>query len=249
MPTDPRAKQRIAVWSGPRNISTALMRAWENRADTVVCDEPLYAHYLAETGMPHPGRNEVLASQENDWRKVVLSLTGEIPSGKRIFYQKHMAHHLLPGIERGWLLKLTNVLLIRDPAEMLTSLIQVTPEPTVLDTGFPQQWELFTWLRNSTGVDPVVIDSRDVLSAPLRNLQALCARLGVPFDPAMLSWPAGPRSTDGIWAKYWYAAVEGSTGFMPYRPKPDAVPGTLRPVLKQCQVFYDRLAGHRLRSD
>ena len=249
MDIDRLAKRRIAVWSGPRNISTALMRSWENRSDTAVCDEPLYAHYLKETGLPHPGREEVLASQENDWREVVLALTGEIPSGKRFYYQKHMAHHLLPRIGRDWLLKLTNVLLIRDPAEMLTSLIKVTPNPTVLDTGYLQQWELFAWLRENNGADPVVLDSRDVLSDPGRHLRALCAVLDVPFDEAMLAWPAGPRPTDGIWAKHWYSAVEQSTRFAPYRPKPDRVPGEFQTVLEECQDIYDRLAAHRLRSD
>ncbi len=249
MVVDAFLRRRIAVWSGPRNISTALMRSWENRADTSVCDEPLYAHYLKATGLPHPGRQEVMASQENDWRKVTAALSGEIPSGKKYFYQKHMAHHLLPQVGRKWLMKLTNVILIRDPAEVLTSLIKITPNPTVLETGFPQQWEVFNWLQESTGVDPVVIDSRDVLSAPERHLQALCSELGVPFDPAMLSWPAGPRPTDGVWAKYWYAEVERSTGFAPYRPKPDQVPAALQPVLDECQVFYERLGAHSLRSD
>jgi hypothetical protein len=249
MHTDPLAKQRIAMWSGPRNISTALMRSWENRSDTVVCDEPLYAHYLMETGLPHPGRDEVLASQDNDWRQVAHALTGEIPGGKRYYYQKHMAHHLLPGIGREWLLCLTNVVLIRDPAEMLTSLIKVTPNPTVLDTGFPQLLELFTWLRESNGVGPVVVDSRDVLCKPERHLRALCAALDVTFDPAMLSWPAGPRPTDGVWAKYWYKSVEASTGFVPYRPKTEPVPARLHHVLEACRSDYERLYASRLRSD
>jgi len=225
------------------------MRSWENRADTVVCDEPLYAHYLQETGLPHPGREEVLASQDSDWRRVARFLTGDIPLNKSFFYQKHMAHHLLPQTGREWLLKLTHVLLVRDPAEVLTSLVKVTPNPTISDTGFPQLSELFEWLRESTGVDPVVIDSRDVLREPERHLRALCGVLDVPFDPAMLAWPAGRRPTDGVWAEYWYAAVEASTGFTPYRPKTEQVPAELQPVLNTCRPIYERLYAHRLRSD
>ncbi len=249
MVNDLSSKRRIAVWSGPRNISTALMRSWENRADTVVCDEPLYAHYLMETGLLHPGREEVLASQERDWRKVAQALTGEIPAGKWYYYQKQMAHHLLPGIGREWLLKLTNVLLIRDPAEMLISLIKVTPNPTVSDTGFPQLVELYAWLRESTGVDPVVVDSRDVLCEPERHLRALCQALDVPFDLAMLAWPAGSRPTDGVWAKHWYGAVERSTAFVPYRPKTEPVPVELHQLLESCRSDYERLYACRLRSD
>lgn len=234
---------RVAMWSGPRNISTALMRAWENRKDTVVCDEPLYAHYLKETGVDHPGRAEVFASQESDWRKVVEHLTGPIPGGKAIYYQKHMAHHLLPDMDRGWLRALRNVFLVRDPREMLTSLIKVTPDITVEDTGLPQQLELIEKLGSETPV----LDARDVLENPHGMLAALCETLGVAFDDAMLSWPAGPRDSDGVWAKYWYAAVEKSTGFQRYKPKPDKVPARLQAVYDECGRHYDKLYELRLR--
>ena len=241
-----RQRVRIAMWSGPRNISTALMRSWGSRDDTFVCDEPFYAHYLSQTHVDHPGREAVLASQENDWRKVVDYLTGRIPEDKSIFYQKHMAHHLLPGMERDWVRSVSNALLIRDPREVLTSLIRVTPDPAVEDTGLPQQWELFEQLRRETG-EPPVLDAKDVLDDPRGMLTALCAALGVPFREEMLSWEAGPRNTDGIWAPYWYGAVENSTGFGPYRPKPDRVPPRLQAVYDACRVSYDKLYEHRLR--
>jgi hypothetical protein len=238
---------RIAMWSGPRNISTAMLRSWGNRPDTFVCDEPLYAYYLKQTGIDHPGRDEVIAHHESDWRKMVLWLTGEIPEGRSVFYQKHMAHHLLPEIDRGWLDSVTNAFLIRDPREMLTSLIRVTPEPTVADTGLPQQSELFDRMREQTGRTPPVLDSRDVLDDPRGLLTRLCEALELPFSDAMLSWEAGRRETDGIWAKHWYDAVERSTAFQPYQPKTDEVPPRLREVHEQCMVHYEKLHAARLR--
>ena len=238
----------IAMWSGPRNISTAMMRSWGSRPDTYVCDEPLYAHYLANTDVDHPGRDEVIASQSTDWRDVVAWLTGEVPEGKAIFYQKHMAHHLLPNIGREWLSKLTNVFLIREPREMLTSLLRVTPSATLEDTGLPQQWEMFTRLHEETGQPPAVIDSRDVLKDPRAMLHALCERVGVAFVDEMLSWPPGRRETDGVWAEHWYAAVEASTGFAEYIAKPDDVPASHDPVLRQCEAFYSRLFEYRITA-
>jgi hypothetical protein len=237
---------RIAMWSGPRNISTAMMRAWGNRDDTYVCDEPFYAHYLRETGIEHPGRDEVLQSQENDWSRVVDYLPGDTPGGRAIFYQKHMAHHLLPGMGRGWLRLVRNAMLIRDPREMITSLIKVTPRITVRDTGLPQQSEMFDFLSES-GERPPVIDAKDVLADPRIMLTTLCRALNVPFQEAMLSWPPGTRDTDGVWAKHWYGMVEKSTGFQPYEPKPDEVPASLQKVYNECRRYYDKLYEHRLR--
>jgi hypothetical protein len=238
--------KRIAMWSGPRNISTALMRAWGNRPDTFVCDEPLYAHYLLHTDTVHPGRDEVIESQENDWRKVVEWLTGPVPEGKAVFYQKHMAHHLLPQISRDWLGQVTNAFLIREPREMLTSFIKVIPNPKVEDTGLPQQVEMFRWVQKNMGTTPPVIDAKDVLDDPRGTLSALCRTLDVDFVEEMLSWPPGARETDGVWAKYWYAEIEKTTSFRPYQPKPDAVPDRLLPLLEECQRHYDFLAEHRV---
>lgn len=237
---------RIAMWSGPRNISTALMRSWGNRPDATVCDEPLYAHYLRRTGIRHPGADEVIAHHESDWRRAVAGLLGPVPGGKAIFYQKHMAHHLLPHIERDWLGSLTHAFLVRDPREMLTSLVKTLPEPTRWDTGLPQQVEIFEWVRARTGEVPTVVDARDILEDPPGVLARLCDRLGVAFDEGMLSWPAGRRETDGIWARHWYANVERSTTFQPYAPKAVPVPEALRGLLDECVGLYERLHRHRL---
>lgn len=237
---------RIAMWSGPRNISTALMRAWESRPDTIVCDEPLYAYYLAMTGKAHPGREAILRAHETDPERVTAWLTGEIPGGRRIFYQKHMAHHLLPGLDREWLGLLRHAFLIREPGEMLGSLIRVTPTPSLEDTGLPQQREIYEFALSRDGMPPPVIDARDVLENPRELLSALCNALGVPFLECMLAWEPGPRPTDGVWAEHWYASVEASTGFLPYRPKRATLPGRLDGLLEECREIYDRLHAHRL---
>ena len=231
---------RVAMWSGPRNISTAMMRSFGSRADTVVVDEPFYAHYLAVTGLDHPGRDAVLASQPNRWEDVAAALTGPLPAGVEVFYQKHMAHHLLPGMGRSWLAGLTHAYLIRDPAHVVASYARVRDEPTLADLGYPQQLEIF---RAYGGP---VVDAADVLRDPAGTLRRLCAALGIPFDEAMLHWPAGPRDTDGVWAPHWYAAVQGSTGFAPYRPAPADVPARLRPLVAAARPYYDELAAHRL---
>lgn len=237
---------RIAMWSGPRNISTAMMRAWGNRPDTVVCDEPLYSHYLLKTGLDHPGADEVIAHHEPDWRKVVAGLVGPIPEGKAIYFQKHMAHHLLPEIDRGWLGQVTNAFLIRDPRAMVVSLAKVLPNPTVADTGLPQQAEIFAWVRDRTGATPPVVDSRDVLAGPRGVLEQLCDRLGVPFTEAMLSWPPGLRPTDGVWAKHWYANVEKTTSFQPLTTRDEPFPERLQGLLAECLPYYEELHAHRL---
>ena len=239
---------RIAMWSGPRNISTAMMRAWENRPDTVVCDEPLYAHYLLATGLDHPGRDAVIASQPTDWRTVVADLTGPVPGGKAISYQKHMAHHLLPNIELDWLASLTNCFLIRNPREMLTSLIEFIPEPRVDDTGLPQQVQIFEMIRDQSGNVPPVLDSRDVLENPRGVLGNVCQMVGLEFRDEMLEWPPGFRETDGVWAKHWYAKVEHTTTFAPYRAKPDPVPKSLQGVLAECDALYERLYQYRITA-
>lgn len=238
---------KIAMWSGPRNISTALMRSWGNRPDCYVCDEPLYAHYLKVTGLPHPGAAETIASHESNWRKVVDWLTGEIPDGKSLFYQKQMAHHLLPGIETDWLNELENCFLIREPREMITSLIEFIPQPTASDTGLPQQEKIFEQVVARTGETPPVLDARETLLNPRDMLNKLCDRLGIAFTDAMLSWPPGFRGTDGVWAKHWYAKVEHTTEFAKYRPKEDHVPAELNNTLDECNAIYQRLYQHRIK--
>jgi hypothetical protein len=223
-----------------------MLRSWGNRPDTFVCDEPLYAHYLRQTGAPHPGADEVIRHQENDWRKVVAWLTGDMPGGKRIFYQKHMTHHLLPEIDRGWLDGVTNAFLIRAPREVVISLDRVVANPELEDTGFPQQLEIFALVRRRTGRVPPVLDARDVLDDPARQLRLLCAALDVDFTEAMLSWPPGPRASDGVWARHWYAAALQSTSFQPYQPRNDPVPSHLTGLLDQAEEIYRQLYEFRL---
>lgn len=242
---------RVAMWSGPRNISTALMRSFSSRPDCFATDEPLYAHYLRATAADHPAREQVIAAHEPDWRRVAAFLTGPVPRGQSVWYQKHMAHHLYAidsDADRAWILGLTNAMLIRDPAEMITSYIKVMPNPTPADLGLPQQVELFEWIKQRMGGAPAVVDSRDVLENPRSVLSALCARLGLAFDDRMLAWPPGPRSTDGVWGPWWYDAVYRSSGFAIYSPKTERVPDRLQGVLAECQDLYAILAAGRVRG-
>ena len=231
------------MWSGPRTVSTALMRSFGNRPDTVVVDEPLYAFYLANTSVDHPGSAEIIASMPADWREVLDQLArGPLPDGKSVFYQKHMTHHLLPQVERAAFAGLRHAFLIRDPRRLLASYARVRSAPTLADLGLAQQAEIFAAFGGP------VIDSADILLDPRAALEALCDALGIGFDPAMLSWPPGPRPTDGVWARYWYDSVWRSTGFGPYRePGNDDLSPELDGLAEQCQPFYEELAAHRLR--
>lgn len=241
---------RIAMWSGPRNISTAMMRSWGSRADAACSDEPLYAHYLNQTGLGHPGRDRILVECEADAGRVIEYLTGPVPGGKPIWYQKHMAHHLLPSVPRGWIGGLRNVLLIREPEAMVISLAKVLgPAFGPEETGLPQQAVLDAELTGATGSPPPVIDAKDVLEQPEAMLRALCRAVGVPFDPAMLSWEAGPKPEDGVWAEHWYANVWRSTGFASYIPRTEDVPVELRGVAAECRAIYEPLHARRLRPD
>lgn len=233
---------RIAMWSGPRTVSTALMRSFGNRADTVVVDEPLYGYYLARTGIDHPGRDEIIASMPDGWREVLTALTaGPLGGGASVFYQKHMTHHLLPEVDRGALAGLTHAFLIRDPRRLLASYARVRSAPVLADLGLAQQAEIFAAFGGP------VIDSADILRQPRVALEALCDALGIDFDPAMLSSP-GSRPTDGVWARYWYDSVWRSTGFGPYREQAAvALPPELEPLAAECEPYYRQLAAHRLR--
>jgi Sulfotransferase domain len=234
---------RLACWSGPRNLSTAWMRSWENRHDTEVVDEPLYAWYLAHTGLDHPGREEVVAAGETDWRRVVDSLVGPWPDGPVVQYQKHMAHHLAPDMPREWIASLRNVLLIRDPAEVVSSYLRSRATVVPDDIGILQQLELQVLL----GPDVPVIDAADFLRAPEPYLRWLCSYAGVEFTDAMLSWPRGPRPSDGVWAPYWYDAVVRSTGFEPFRPRRIELTPEGEEVVAATRPAYARLHGVRLR--
>ena len=238
---------RLAVWSGPRNISTALMRAWENRPDCTVTDEPLYAAYLATTGLDHPLRDEVIAAGDTDWRRVAEFLTGPVPGGRAIWYQKHMAQHLLPGMALDWVHGLTNVLLIRDPAQVVESYLKSRASVAPADIGLLQQAALYDELLHAgSGSPPLVIDADDFLRDPEAHLRALCAHLGVAFDARMLPGPAGPRASDGVWAPAWYDAVWRSTGFEPWRARAPRLDAAARTVADACRPAYERLRALRL---
>jgi hypothetical protein len=239
------------MWSGPRTLSTALMRSFGNRPDTVVVDEPLYGYYLTETGIGHPGRDEIVASMPTRWPEVVEQLiSGPLPAGRTVYYQKHMTHHLLPQVDRGRLAGLRHAFLIRAPRRLLASYAKVRDTPTLADLGLEQQVEIYRLFGGP------VIDAADLAARPRQLLEALCAALGVRFDPAMLSWPAGPRPTDGVWARYWYGRVWASTGFTSERVSGGAVsaappadlPAELVQLAARCQPFYDELAQSRLHD-
>jgi hypothetical protein len=217
------------------------MRAWENRPDTAVTDEPLYAFYLHRTGIDHPGRDAVLDSQPTDWRVVLARLASDpLPPGVSIGYAKHMTHHLLPEVDRAALASMRHAHLIRDPRELLASYAKVRTEPTLADLGVAQQVEIFERFGGP------VVDSRDLLADPEGTLRALCQALGVPFDEHMLSWPAGPRDSDGVWAPYWYDSVRASTGFAAYRPPGQPLPARLEPLAERCLPYFSRLHEYRL---
>lgn len=234
------------MWSGPRNISTALMRSWGNRADTTVIDEPFYAHYLYYTGYDHPDANKIIATYETDWSTIVDGLIGDIPANKAIYYQKHMTHHMLDHIERSWMKQVTNCFLIRDPGRMIVSFAKVIPNPTLDQMGLSQQVELFDYVCDVTGQIPPVITAKDVLLDPRATLSKLCSAIDIKFDESMLSWEKGRRATDGLWAEHWYASVEQSTGFMPYRQDDTPVPDHLQDLLEECTELYNQMAQYRL---
>ena len=232
---------RLCVWSGPRNISTALMYSFAQRSDTRVVDEPLYAHYLAHSPARdyHPGVAAVLASQNPDGEAVVREVVLG-PCDRPVLFLKQMTHHLVH-LDRGFLTQTVNVILTRDPRDMLPSYAQQVSAPTLGDTGYPQSVELLRQLR-ALGQDPPVIDGGDVLRNPRQALTRLCERVGIDFDQAMLSWEPGARPEDGVWARHWYASVHRSSGFAPYRAKTNPFPAHLRPLLEQCQPLYEQLS-------
>jgi hypothetical protein len=239
---------RVAMWSGPRNISTAMMRAFENRPDTVVVDEPMYAAYLARTGLDHPVREEVIASQPIDLDEVVAELSAPLPPECRLHYAKHMAHHVPRDMDMSWTLRFRNVLLIRNPVEVVASYVRAR-EPVDFgpeDIGPPQQaWLLDVW--DERDVEVPIVDAGEFLRAPEAHLRWLCDWLGVPFTERMLSWPAGPRDSDGVWAPAWYDAVWASTGFQPWRPRQTNLSEHEADVAEACRPPYERMYARRVR--
>ncbi len=236
----------IAMWSGPRNISTAMMRSWENRPDCEVVDEPFYACYLKETGLPHPARDAVLASQSADRAEVVRQLTGPSPDSP-LQYQKHMTKHMPEGMDMAWCAGLKHCFLIRDPAEVIASYLRMMPSVDEHDIGMARQASLFREIAAATGEPPAVIDAADVLRDPGQVLAALCEALGVEYLPEfMLAWPSGYRDSDGVWAPHWYGEVARSTGFREYRPGTVNLPEKHRRLRQRSAEAYQWLRGFRL---
>lgn len=238
---------RIAMWSGPRNLSTAMMRSFESRADTFVSDEPFYGAYLKATGDPQPLADQVMASMDCDWHRVARAMTGPCPTAAPVWYQKHMAHHMVGPIAHDDLPGLRHVFLIRDPARVVASYaakrVAVRPE----HLGCERQVEFFEREADRLGHAPPVVDSGDILRDPAAMLEQLCEALGIAWDPAMLRWEPGIRETDGIWASHWYDAVAASTGFGPPDSENVELDDEAERVADQCRPFYERLAKHRLR--
>jgi len=232
---------RIAMWSGPRNLSTAMMYSFAARADTAVWDEPFYAAYLAKTGLSHPLGQEILAAGEPVADKVVARCLGPIPNDRPVFYQKHMTHHMIDGFDRGWLSQMTNVFLIRHPARVIASYAAKRENPTLNDIGFRQQAEIYDQVCQITGQRPPVIDSFEIRQNPEMALRGLCRDIGLDFDPAMLKWPKGPHADDGAWAPHWYGSVWNSTGFAGAEGGLPTLPDEFRALEAAALEFYQKL--------
>jgi Sulfotransferase domain len=235
------------MWSGPRNLSTAMMRSFGNRADTFVSDEPYYGAFLKTSGADHPMRGEVIAAMDCDWHSVARTLAGPVPGGAPVWYQKHMWHHMVGPVGHADFAGFTHAFLIRDPAAMIASYLRKRESAAFEDFGLDRQADFFAREADRLGHAPPVVDAGDVLTDPEAVLSALCGRLGIIFEPAMLCWPPGRRPTDGPWAPYWYGAVEASTGFGPPERETDALNGDAARLAARCRPYYDRLATHRIR--
>ncbi len=237
---------KIAMWSGPRNLSTALMYAFAARDDCAVWDEPFYAAYLEETGMIHPMRDEIIAVHDPDPDRVAAACQGPVPGGKAHFYQKHMTQHMIDSFDRRWMRSCRNVFLIRHPARVVASYAKKREGPTLHDIGFPQQEQLFDEVSAWSGAAPLVIDSDDIRADPATMLQKLCAALGLPYRHQMLRWPAGGNVADGVWAAHWYGAVHRSTGFDGAEGPLPPLGGSYADLAALALPIYERLAQYRM---
>ena len=235
------APLRIAMWSGPRNLSTAMMRSFSSRDDVATADEPFYAHFLKTTKEEHPGREDVFAEQDSDWRNVADYLTGPIPDDKSVWYQKMMTHHIVGNMSLDWTEKITNCFLIRHPKDMILSYQKVYPKVDISLLGCRQQVAIFDLVYQRTGEVPIVIEADDIAKNPSVVLSKLCDRLGIKFTEKMLSWPAGPNPSDGSWGKYWYKNVMKTTGFDPFKEKQDSIEKQHLSVYEECLDCYLKL--------
>jgi hypothetical protein len=238
---------RVAMWSGPRNLSTALMRSFGSRSDTFVSDEPFYGCFLQDSGADHPMREEIIAAMDCDWTSVMASLRGPTPDGSSIWYQKHMWHHMSGPAGYDDFAGFTHAFLIREPERMIASYLRKREVAAFEDFGLERQAEFFELEADRLGHAPPVIDAHDVLINPQAVLTKLCGALSVPWDIAMLSWLPGRRDTDGVWASHWYGSVEASTGFGPPETGPVELPEDAQPLAERCRPYYEQLAVHRLK--
>ena len=234
------------MWSGPRNISTALMRSFENRQDTTVVDEPFYAYFLKETNLNHPGREEIISKGEHDWRKIVEKITGPIPQKKNIWYQKHMAQHNLDGNDISWIRKFKNCILIRHPKYVIPSYNKEYSLPNKKLLGYSQQLNIIRFLEDKEGVTPPIFDATDIQKKPRLALKKMCISIGIRFSKKMLKWPKGKRKSDGVWAKYWYGNVENSSGFKPFYEKQITIEKGLIALYKECLMEYNSMYEKRV---
>jgi hypothetical protein len=238
---------RVAMWSGPRNLSTAMMRSFGSRPDTFVSDEPFYGCFLKQSGTDHPMREEVIAAMDCDWASVLSTLRGSPPDGSQIWYQKHMWHYIVGPVGYDDFAGFTHAFLIREPEQMIASYLRKREAAAFDDFGLERQAEFFEREADRLGQAPPVIDANDVLADPASVLSRLCEGLRIPWDPAMLCWERGRRETDGPWAPHWYAAVEASTAFGPPEKGRTSLPDDARRLADRCRPYYERLAEHRLR--
>ena len=235
------------MWSGPRNISTALMRSFENRSDTYVTDEPYYAYFLTKSGENHPARKEILNNQSSDWNTVSSMLIGEIPKQKKVWYQKHMAHHIFAHSDLSWTKHVTNLFLIRDPKEVIISYQKRFDLVDHMQLGYNQQVQIMNFVADTTGDFPIVINAKDVLMNPQKILSEICRIMQIDFDERMLYWPAGKRDTDGVWAPHWYSEVEKTTGFQPYSDKNIVLDAKWEDIYYRCMIDYEILNSRSIK--
>jgi len=236
----------IAMWSGPRNVSTALMRSFENRSDCFVSDEPLYSYFLHKTGHKHPLKDKIIKSGIVDYNEIVKYITGPIPSSKQIWYQKHMAHHILPKLDTDWIKNMKNCILVRHPSDVILSYLKKNEINSIQQLGYLQQINIYEILSKEIGTPPIIIDAQDLLQEPRKMLIKICEKLRIKFDEKMLSWPKGPRKTDGIWGQHWYKQVEFSTGFKPYVKTNRIIPYEYEVLHYECMKYYDFLYQNRI---
>lgn len=239
---------RISMWSGPRNISTAMMRSFGSRPGCKAVDEPFYAYYLKKTGLDHPMREEVVASQSTDWQTVVREITARLNSDTTMLYIKHMTHHILPEIDLDWISSHRNCFLIRNPKQVIASYSQKRSQISTDDIGIKRQLEIFEKVQEQSEAAPIVIDMEDILKNPEAMTKRLCEKLDLAWDSKMLSWPKGPRPEDGIWARHWYESVENTTGFSPYTPKEITLAPEYMSLYEEQLPYYDQLRAHKIQS-